>query len=331
MSDASPLSSTCPWQFSINDLLAVPLKAVHLWVSLPALIFMLALTAMLFRPPDLKSFPIDRLAFLALIGVLFLRVCVHQLRLQIYPLSWPLLALLALGLWDAVTQPYTPQAWSLFAAKWAVPFVFFHASGTVFCDDASLHKLETFLLIVLVYLSAVSVLSLMGANEFIFPRFITDESIGIHADRARGPFLQAVANGVCLNLLGIIALDSFRRGRLRGVAAWGMFLAVPLALLATKTRAVWISAVLSVGLLVVLGSAIKLRRVALGLCTMAAITCALLFMYRMKAARLPSACLTGRPWISEAKCIRQVCKCFRRSPCSVGATSGVYRLKSSGE
>ena len=38
------------------------------------------------------------------------------------------------------------------------------------------------------------------------------------ADRARGPFLQAVANGVSLNLLGLVALDSFRRRRLRSAS-----------------------------------------------------------------------------------------------------------------
>ena len=56
-------------------------------------------------------------------------------------------------------------------------------------------------------------------RDSIFPRYILDESLGIHADRARGPFLQAVANGVTLNLLGLVALDSFRRRRLKGLSA----------------------------------------------------------------------------------------------------------------
>ena len=34
---------------------------------------------------------------------------------------------------------------------------------------------------------------LLDARSLIFPRFILDESLGIHVDRARGPFLQAVA------------------------------------------------------------------------------------------------------------------------------------------
>jgi O-antigen ligase len=75
-----------------------------------------------------------------------------------------------------------------------------------------------------------------------------------------------VANGVCLNFLGMIALDSFRRGRLKGMLAWGLFAMVPLALLATKTRAVWIAAALSVMWLVFFGPTRKLQRVALALC-----------------------------------------------------------------
>ena len=67
------------------------------------------------------------------------------------------------------------------------------------------------------YLSVIALLFLFGEKSLILPPFILDENLGIHADRARGPFLQAVANGVTLNLLGLVALDSYRRRRLRGV------------------------------------------------------------------------------------------------------------------
>jgi O-antigen ligase len=190
------------------------------------------------------------------------------------------LALLLIGLWGALTQPNVPQAWSLFAAKWMVPFVLFHIAGVVFQDDSSLRKLEIFLLVVLVYLSAVSILWLIGAKNLILPQFITDEGIGIHADRARGPFLQAVANGVCLNLLGLVALDSFRRRKLPWLLSVALFFAVPLALLATKTRAVWISAALSVLLVACFGSTPKLRRIALAWCVMATVGLGILFLYQ---------------------------------------------------
>jgi O-antigen ligase len=258
----------------------LPLKFFHLWVSLPVAMFLLALTAILFRPPDLKSFPIDRVAFFALVLLLAVRLCLRRGALRIYPATWPLLGLMQIGLLGVLTQPHDPQAWSVFAAKWVVPCVFFHIAGLVFFEDRSLCKLEVFLLIVLAYLTAISIFSMLNLQTLIVPRFITDESIGIHADRARGPFLQAVANGLCLNLLGLVALDSFRRRKLRGIVAGMLFLAVPFALLATKTRAVWIASVLSVLCLMFFGSTFKLRRIALAWCVLAIVGSGIMLVYR---------------------------------------------------
>src|SRR4029078_2985027 len=107
-------------------------------------------------------------------------------------------------LWRSVgsvlAQPYDAQSWSVFAAKWVVPFALYHLAGSVFDDAASLRRLETFALVVLGYLCVIAILFLCCVKALIFPRVILDESLGIHADRARGPFLQAVANGVTLNL-----------------------------------------------------------------------------------------------------------------------------------
>ncbi len=252
-------------------LISAPLRLMHGLVSLPVLAFLAALTTMLFRPPDLKSFPFDRVAFAALVGCVGFRLCLRRERLRSYPATWPMLALMLLGLWGVMTQPYDPQAWSLLAAKWIVPVALFQLAGIVFRDHDSLRKLESFALVVFAYLTAMAIFRFAGAESLIFPRFILDEGIGIHADRARGPFLQAVANGVCLNLLGLIALDSFRRRRLRGLWAGVLFLGAPFALLATKTRAVWLSAAISIGFLAGFGSDRRVRRVAQGLCALVAL------------------------------------------------------------
>src|SRR5258705_12949891 len=149
-----------------------------------------------------------------------------------------MLALLLLGLTSVLTKPYDPQAWSLLAAKWIVPFALFHLAGIVFRDHGSLRKLEIFALVVLAYLTATSILYLAGTKSLIFPRFILDQSLGIHADRARGPFLQAVANGMSLNILGILAISLAQKQRTVVFLLW---LALPMAVLATMTRAVWIA------------------------------------------------------------------------------------------
>jgi O-antigen ligase len=258
----------------------LPLRLFQLWVSLPTAMFLLALTAMLFRPPDLKTFPIDRIAFFSLVLLLAVRVSLRLGYLRTYPASGPLLGLMLIGGVRVLSQPYDSQAWSVFAAKWVVPCVFFHIAGLVFYDGRSLRKLEIFFLIVLAYLTAISVFSILNLQSVIIPRFITDQGIGIHGDRARGPFLQAVANGLCLNLLGLLALDSFRRKKVSGMFAAILFLTVPVALLATKTRAVWIASVLSVLCLMFFGSMLKLRRVALAWCVLALIGSGLMLLYR---------------------------------------------------
>lgn len=233
--------------------------------------FLLALAAMLFCPPDLNSFPIDRLAFFALAATVALRLLLRQDRFHSYSATWPMLGLLLLGLWDVAIQPYDAQAWSVLAAKWIVPFAMFHIAAILFSTEADRRKLEWFSIAVLLYLTAMASWHLLDFKSLIFPRFILNESIGIHAERARGPFLQAVANGVSITVLALVALHSYARGRLRGITAGLLFLLVPLALMATKTRAVWLSAAACVMALWLPGIGRRVRMVATRLTVLAAV------------------------------------------------------------
>jgi O-antigen ligase len=164
--------------------------------------------------------------------------------------TWPMIGLTLLAVVSVVQQPFETQTWSLLAAKFFVPFALFHLAGLVFREERRLRQFEAFALVVLAYLCFMSIAFLVDAKSLIFPRFILDESLGYHADRARGPFLQAVANGVSLNLLGVLALHALLRGRIRGIKAAMLLASLPVAILATMTRAVWISFAVSVGLLI---------------------------------------------------------------------------------
>jgi len=135
----------------------------------------------------------------------------------------------------------------------------------VFTEERFFRQFEIFALLVLAYLSFTAVAFLAGAKQLIFPQFILDASLGYHADRARGPLLQAVANGVSLNLLGLLAWHSFRRGTVRGVKAALLLGSVPVAILATMTRAVWLSFGATMLLLIVRSRNGTLRKACLGL------------------------------------------------------------------
>lgn len=239
-------------------------RPLHALIAVPSLLFLATLALMLFHPPDFHFHCLDRVAFGVLILVVLLRACVLREPLRFGDrVTWPMLALLLLAFYGAVSQSSGDETWSLFAAKWLVPFTLYHLAAYIFNNEQSLQKFETFSLIVLGYLSLTAICFMADAKQFIFPRYILDQGLGIHADRARGPFLQAVANGVALNLLGLIALNAFRRKRLRGVLALLFLVALPLAIVATKTRAVWLSFATSILVLLLLSPSRRLRRACL--------------------------------------------------------------------
>jgi O-antigen ligase len=72
-----------------------------------------------------------------------------------------------------------------------------------------------------------------------------------------------VANGVSLNLLGILALHAYLRRRMRGLAATLLLGSLPLAILATMTRAVWLSFAASMGFLILRSHNRRLRLICL--------------------------------------------------------------------
>jgi len=238
------------------------LRSLQAMMIAPAALFLLALAAMLLRPPDVPFYEIDRVLFLLLVlGVAGRAVVTRQRLLVVERATWPMIGLTLLAVVSVVQQPFDNQTWSLLAAKFFVPFALFHIAGLVFREERRLRQFEAFALVVLAYLCFTSIAFLVDAKSLIFPRFILNESLGYHADRARGPFLQAVANGVSLNLLGVLALHALLRGRIRGVRAAVLLASLPAAILATMTRAVWVSFAVSVGVLIFRSHNRRLRHI----------------------------------------------------------------------
>ena len=245
---------------------AVLLRPFQAIMALPSLLFLAALAAMLFRHPDVSFYEVDRLAFgLLVFAVVGKAIVLRQRILRIERATLPMLGLTVLAVASVAGQPFDNQTWSLVAAKFIVPFTLFHLAGMVFTEERFFRQFEIFALLVLAYLSFTAVAFLAGAKQLIFPHFILDASLGYHADRARGPLLQAVANGVSLNLLGLLAWHSFRRGTVRGVKAALLLGSMPVAILATMTRAVWLSFAATMLVLIVRFRNGTLRRACLGL------------------------------------------------------------------
>jgi O-antigen ligase len=243
------------------------------WIMMaPVALFLAALGAMLLRHPDVSFYEIDRVTFVLLaLGVACRAVVTRQRLLVVERATWPMIGLTVLAATTLIGQPFDNQSWSLLAAKFFVPFALFHLGALVFREERQLRQFEFFSLVVLAYLCFTSIAFLVGARWLIFPRFILDESLGYHADRARGPLLQAVANGVSLNLLGVLALHAFLRGRIRGLKCGLLLAALPVAILATMTRAVWLSFAVSIGVLIFLSHNRRLRRICAGVAMVGAL------------------------------------------------------------
>jgi putative inorganic carbon (HCO3(-)) transporter len=259
-SRAAGIDGLAPVELCVARALLGPIRVL---VSVPSLLFLGALTAMLLRHPDVQFYEIDRVAF----GLLVLGVSGRVVLLRQTPFvtraSLPMVGLLTLALASVAGQPFDHETWSLLASKFIVPFTLFHLAALVFTAEKRFRQFEIFALIVLVYLSFTAIAFLVGARSLVFPRFILDESLGFHADRARGPLLQAVANGVSLNILGLLAAHSYLRGRVQGAKIWILLTSVPIAILATMTRAVWLSFAGSVVALMVVSGNRVFRRVCI--------------------------------------------------------------------
>jgi putative inorganic carbon (HCO3(-)) transporter len=246
-----------------------PLQAL---TAAPSLLFLAALAAMLLRHPDVAFYEVDRVAVgLLAVGVVGRAVVKRQPVFVMERATWPMIGLTALALVSVLGQPFDNETWSLLASKLIVPFSLFHLAAMVFTEERRFRQFELFAVVVLAYLSFTAIAFMAGANSLIFPRFILDESLGFHADRARGPLLQAVANGVSLNMLGLLAWHAYRRGSVRGIKTILLLGSVPVAILATMTRAVWLSFAATVLALIFLSKNRTLRLLGVGLVIIAAL------------------------------------------------------------
>jgi putative inorganic carbon (hco3(-)) transporter len=231
------------------------LRPLHLALAFPSILYVAAMAVFLFRPPDLFSYYADRIGFGILVFFVALRTMALRDRLPFFAgLSLPMLGLVALAILRALREPYDAQNWSILASKYVVPFALFHIAALVFRGVSQRAHFEVFVICALAYLVFIAVAFLVDARSLIFPRFILDESLGFHPDRARGPFLQAVANGVSLNVFGILVIAFPQKYKSLTRLLW---MALPLAVLATMTRAVWIAFAVST---VVLGWRLVERR-----------------------------------------------------------------------
>lgn len=124
-----------------------------------------------------------------------------------------------------------------------LPFVSFWLGPVVFPTARERRILLGGLVIMAGYLGLTALFETAGPKALVFPRYILSSDVGIQAGRARGPFADAVANGVGLYVGAVasaIAVSQWRTHGWRIVA--GVVCVLCLAgTVMTLERSIWIA------------------------------------------------------------------------------------------
>ena len=211
------------------------------------------------------TFALDRLLFVAGIATVVLRAppVRDAPRITLRAVHWAMLVTLLWFFGSALasgTLEDRGELFELFERLGVVPFLLFLVAPVAFAEARHRRVLLGTLVGLGGYLGFTALMETLAVTELVFPSFINDGSIGTHADRARGPFLEAVTNGAGLFVGGTaaaIALGMWRDPRLRG-AAWCVLGLCLAGLLFTETRSVWLGG--GAAILVALLSVGELRR-----------------------------------------------------------------------
>ena len=163
------------------------------------------------------SVSVDRYALLLVIGSVLVREWRHRDgRLQTRPVDWLLTLVIvyaATSAWVVGELTERDARFELIDRLGVTPFLVFFIAPFVFRTEADRRVLLGTLVAIGTYLGITAVLETTGPDALVVPHYITDDAQGIHQDRARGPFLDAGANGVALYMCAVAAAIAFVKWR----------------------------------------------------------------------------------------------------------------------
>lgn len=161
-----------------------------------------------------------------------------------------------------------------------MPFLLFLAAPLAFRTHAQRQVLLVAFVVLGAYLGLTVLFETVKFDALIFPKYIIDPNYGIHGGRGRGPFVEAVTNGLALFTCAVacaIAVAQWRGNGVRLIAG-GVGLLCLVGSFLSLERSVWIGASLGlcVGMLAARGARRYLLPVVVGL--VVGIGAALLFV-----------------------------------------------------
>ncbi|HKP17779.1 MAG TPA: O-antigen ligase family protein [Gaiellaceae bacterium] len=131
-----------------------------------------------------------------------------------------------------------------------LPYAAFAVAPLVFRTERERAVLLRALVLLGAYLGLTALFETIGLRALVFPRYISDPTYGIQNSswgRARGPFTEAVTNGVALYACAVAAVVACVtwRGRAARASAAAVAVLCGLGALFTLQRAIWIGTALA--------------------------------------------------------------------------------------
>src|SRR5262249_20850075 len=127
------------------------------------------------------------------------------------------------------------------------PFLMFLVAPIAFRERRQRDILLSFLVGLGAYLSLTTLFERIGLDALIFPRYILDPGVGIHVERGRGPFAEAVTNGFALYMCVVASAIAYRqwRGSARAYLAASVGLLCLVGVVLSLQRSVWAAALVA--------------------------------------------------------------------------------------
>jgi O-antigen ligase len=193
----------------------------------------------------------DRLLMLAAIVALFVRSPGARgvPRFRFEPVHALLVLMVAWAVGSAIAAGSLDHSQTIFILidRFTVPFLVFALAPLAFHEPRHRAGLLTALVAFGAYLGLTALFEAVGPHALVFPHYILDPSYGYHSERARGPFVEATANGVGLYVSAVAAAVAIAtwKGRRRRLIATAVLALCALGLLLTLTRSVWVASVVA--------------------------------------------------------------------------------------
>ncbi len=145
------------------------------------------------------------------------------------------------------TLPQQPPTLMHLLNGYLIPIFLFFALKCSRVTAASIYPAVVVIVLFGIYLSITAVFESLKLWSLVFPKFIADPTLGIHFGRARGPMLQSVRLGVCLNFCLIVlwayVLYAKRFEKWAWIVAGCLTPLLLLGIFLTKTRSIWMATI----------------------------------------------------------------------------------------